>query len=90
MVATKVKAIVKDKLDINAEIKFKKPLLGDVKRNYSDTTKAQNMLCWKSETNIDEGLIETLCLELENLESKKSIFVTKIYIRSLRLYTWHL
>lgn len=63
--ASRIKAIVKDKLDIDAEIKFKKPLLGDVKRNYSDTTKARNMLCWNSEMNIDEGLIETLCYFLE-------------------------
>ena len=58
--ANKIKKLVKDKLNIDTQINFKSPLLGDVKRNYSDTTKAQDMLLWKSKTNLDKGLNETL------------------------------
>jgi UDP-glucose 4-epimerase len=34
--------------------------LGDVRRNYSDTTKAERMLGWKSRTGLREGLLATV------------------------------
>jgi UDP-glucose 4-epimerase len=33
---------------------------GDVQRNYSDTTKADNLLGWKSKTSLEEGLRRTV------------------------------
>jgi UDP-glucose 4-epimerase len=33
---------------------------GDVRRNFSDTTKAQNLLGWKTNTNIKEGISATI------------------------------
>ena len=33
---------------------------GDVRRNFSDTTKAQNLLGWKPNTNIEEGISATI------------------------------
>jgi UDP-glucose 4-epimerase len=34
--------------------------LGDVKRNFSDTTKAKNHLGWQSQMNLEEGLRNTV------------------------------
>ena len=34
--------------------------LGDVMRNYSDTTKARTMLGWKPQMDIDDGIAETI------------------------------
>ncbi len=36
------------------------PRLGDVRRNFSDTSKAQKMLGWKAETDLSEGLRKTV------------------------------
>ena len=40
---------------VNAETR-----LGDVKRNFSDTSKARNRLGWQSQINLDEGLRKTV------------------------------
>ena len=40
---------------VNAETR-----LGDVKRNYSDTTKAKKMLGWQAKVSLDEGLAKTV------------------------------
>lgn len=42
------------------EVRYGAPRLGDVKRNYSDTTKAKNMLGWRAEVGLDEGLRRTV------------------------------
>jgi UDP-glucose 4-epimerase len=39
---------------VNAE-----PRAGDVQRNFSDTTKAKNILRWQATTSLEEGLIKT-------------------------------
>lgn len=46
---------------INAETR-----LGDVKRNYSDTTKARNILKWQPKVTLDEGLKKTVSYFLKN------------------------
>jgi UDP-glucose 4-epimerase len=42
------------------EVRRAAPRLGDVRRNYSDTTKAKEMLGWKAEVGLDEGLRRTV------------------------------
>jgi UDP-glucose 4-epimerase len=39
---------------VNAE-----PRTGDVQRNFSDTTKAKNVLRWQATTSLEEGLVRT-------------------------------
>ena len=41
-------------------IKNTAPRLGDVKRNYSDTSKAKEVLGWSSITSLQEGLLKTV------------------------------
>lgn len=43
-----------------SEVVFSEPLVGDVRRNFSDTSKAQRMLGWKAEVMLREGLQNTL------------------------------
>jgi UDP-glucose 4-epimerase len=44
----------------DVEVRQTSPRLGDVMRNYSDTSKAARMLGWRSEVNLDEGLHRTV------------------------------
>ena len=42
------------------------PRIGDVKRNYSDTRKAERLLNWQPQTNLEEGLWSTAKYFLNN------------------------
>ena len=42
------------------KITYSEPRKGDVKRNYSDTSKAKNLLNWQAKTSLKEGLKLTL------------------------------
>jgi UDP-glucose 4-epimerase len=44
----------------DVQVRHAAPRLGDVRRNYSDTSKAARMLGWRSETNLEEGLRRTM------------------------------
>lgn len=46
--------------DITMDIQHEKPRLGDVKRNFSDTTKARTMLHWQPGTTFSDGLRQTI------------------------------
>lgn len=48
------------------------PRLGDVKRNYSSTAKAQNILGWTLKVELDDGLLETLKSFLGTSNNPKS------------------
>ena len=41
-------------------VEFSEPLVGDVMRNYSDTTKAKQRLGWQAKVNLEEGLKKTV------------------------------
>ncbi len=45
---------------VNVEVREAAPRLGDVMRNYSDTSKAARMLGWRTEVDLDEGLRRTV------------------------------
>jgi UDP-glucose 4-epimerase len=44
----------------NINVMHSEPRLGDVFRNYSDTSKAANILDWKVQTNLEDGLKKTI------------------------------
>jgi UDP-glucose 4-epimerase len=43
----------------DVEVTHTDPRQGDVRRNYSDTSKAEEMLGWTCEVNLEEGLRRT-------------------------------
>jgi UDP-glucose 4-epimerase len=45
---------------VDVEVRRAAPRLGDVMRNYSDTSKAAGMLGWRPEVDLDEGLRRTV------------------------------
>lgn len=47
---------------------FTEPRLGDVKRNFSDTTKARDVLHWELETDLNQGLRKTISWFLEEIK----------------------
>jgi UDP-glucose 4-epimerase len=49
-------------------VSFARPRVGDVKRNYSDTSKARARLGWSPRVSLDEGLKHTVRWFLENRE----------------------
>lgn len=58
-----VTEIIKNKLlefDIEMNIKYTSPRKGDVLRNYSYTTKAKKILGWQPQTDIEEGIKNTI------------------------------
>ena len=64
---TTVQALVDRLLPVLASAGFEEPEVlyaearrGEVRRNYADTSKAERMLGWKAETNLDEGLARTV------------------------------
>lgn len=61
LVSTLNEAGVKDIQLVNAETR-----LGDVKRNYSDTSKARKMLGWQPKVTLDAGLKSTVAYFLNN------------------------
>jgi len=44
----------------DVEVRRTAPRLGDVQRNYSDTSKADRLLGWRAEVALDEGLRRTV------------------------------
>ena len=64
---TSVQGMVEELLPVLAavgikdvEVRQAPPRLGDVMRNYSDTSKAARMLGWRAEVNLEEGLRRTV------------------------------
>ena len=45
---------------ISMDIAHESRRLGDVLRNYSDTSKARTMLGWSAQTGLEEGLEQTI------------------------------
>ncbi|NES77035.1 MULTISPECIES: NAD-dependent epimerase/dehydratase family protein [unclassified Okeania] len=54
------------KRDMVMRTKYDAPLIGDVKRNFSDTSKAKRMLGWEAKMEIKQGIEKTLDYFLEN------------------------
>jgi len=58
-IADELRIIFKD-LGYDMEVEFGDKQTGDVLRNYSDITKAANILQWKAETELKKGLRKTI------------------------------
>jgi UDP-glucose 4-epimerase len=63
--ATKLAAVLNSHGIDPPAIHYAKPRVGDVKRNYSDTTKARRRLGWSPKVSLDEGLDRTVRWFLE-------------------------
>jgi UDP-glucose 4-epimerase len=51
-----IKAELEKQCNIKMEIAYGQPRQGDVNRNYADTTKAEQVLGWKSEMDLTKGI----------------------------------
>ena len=60
-----MKPALKDK-SIILDVIYKEKRIGDVMRNYSDTTKAEKLLLWKAQTSLEEGIEHTLNWFIKN------------------------
>jgi UDP-glucose 4-epimerase len=60
-----VKTLAEKGID-NITIIHSHPRLGDVKRNYSDTSKARQVLAWEPQTDLTSGLARTVAYYLRN------------------------
>jgi len=58
--ATKLAAVLKSRCIASPAIRFAEPRIGDVKRNYSDTSKARKLLGWSPRMLLADGLDETV------------------------------
>ena len=56
----KLVAILSDSGVTDIKVRYESPRLGDVKRNFSDTSKANEILGWQSEISLDKGLRHTV------------------------------
>lgn len=56
----KLLTILSDYVFHNIEVKYGKARIGDVRRNYADTSKARRLLNWQSEVNFETGLHKTV------------------------------
>ena len=66
-VAELLKKELKTQLNIDMAVTYSQPRLGDVKRNFSDTSKARNILGWESKINLQKGIEEVVSwFRLEN------------------------
>jgi UDP-glucose 4-epimerase len=68
-IAVKIKHLIETRASIKINIVHIESRLGDVKRNYSDISKAKRMLGFSPEVNLDKGLINTF--EYFRLKSKQ-------------------
>ena len=56
-----LKAVLKaERPELDLEIQFSEARVGDVRRNFSDTTKAKELLGWQAKTALPDGLRKTL------------------------------
>jgi UDP-glucose 4-epimerase len=63
--ATRLAATLKAQRIHPPEVRFSSPRVGDMKRNYSDTTKALKILGWRPRVSLDDGLNRTVTWFLE-------------------------
>ncbi len=59
--------------DKKIEVHYADPQVGDVSRNFSDTTKAENILGWQSDMELRRGVGKTLEWFLGNMGSDKYV-----------------
>ena len=55
-----LKELLYKKAQIDMQVAYGAQRLGDVRRNYSDTTKANKLLDWRAKTDLAQGLGQTI------------------------------
>ena len=65
-IATMIKNIVEGKTDLKVILTFSNPRIGDVKRNFSDISKAKKMLEYDPRFNLNDGLLKTFNYFINN------------------------
>lgn len=61
-------------LDYHRKIKHKKSRIADVRRHYADITLARELLHYRPQTTLDEGLFKTIKYYVHNLSITKNIY----------------
>jgi len=69
-IARMIKKILKDKYNNELDIIYSNPRLGDVNRNYSDISKAKNILGYNPKFNIYDGLKKVFDFFNEKIDNK--------------------
>lgn len=59
-VAELLKNELQNRYHVDMKIKYREPRVGDVKRNFSDTSKALERLGWRAEVELSEGIRKTI------------------------------
>ncbi|NND81366.1 MAG: NAD-dependent epimerase/dehydratase family protein [Gammaproteobacteria bacterium] len=59
-IAEKILTVIESRGIALPELRFSEPRLGDVMRNYSDTSKAKSVLAWEAKCEMIQGLENTL------------------------------
>lgn len=59
-VAETIRSILSTDHNISMDIEHGTPRVGDVRRNFSDTSKALNQLGWQAKTDFEEGIRKTI------------------------------
>lgn len=66
-ITAKLRSVLEDH-GVEMLVKHEEARIGDVRRNYSDTSKALDKLGWKPKMDIDEGIRKTVSYFLKNRE----------------------
>lgn len=78
---------VMDKMGIGkTKLSYSKERLGDVRRNFSDTSKAESLLGWRCEVGLREGLARTVEWFVREAERRR-VFEASCLQEGLRLVT---
>ena len=59
-IAETLKSELALRYEIDMKMKYGEPRRGDVKRNFSDTSKAWNIMRWKADVDLKEGIQKTI------------------------------
>jgi UDP-glucose 4-epimerase len=59
-IASMIQAELNDMTGLNMRLEYTQPRMGDVKRNYADTSKAKRVLHWMPQWDLRKGIQETI------------------------------
>lgn len=69
--ARKISMVLNEKGGFNATVRYKTPRIGDVKRNFSNVSKARNLLEWECHHGLEEGLAKVATWFLTEFSSNR-------------------
>jgi UDP-glucose 4-epimerase len=77
-VSQTIKAVLNSQYGIMMQAAYSDPRIGDVRRNYSDTTKAEKILKWRAKTKFEHGVEKTIDWFLNTMDSSSKSSIRKI------------